>query len=111
MVGRTGGGQAEVPFQGQNGGWEYHRDSTSAAPTELTTPEQVAHGIGTQSREYGMLSKGVTRPYIYIYVFLLTLKKKENLAPSMWVASLKKEINNEMSSGKQIHGFSLLPSP
>lgn len=91
MAGRTGGGQAEVPFQGQNDGWEYHRDSTSAAPTELTTPEQVAHGIGTQSREYGMLSKGVTRPYIYI-CFFADFKKERKLGP-LHVGGISKKGN------------------
>lgn len=113
-----GGGQEEArqksPFKdrvvaGSTTGAALQLWGVAAARTALTTPEQAAHGIGTQSQEYRMLSKVVTGHFFFF--FLLTLKKKENLAPSMWVVSLKKEINDEMSSGKQIYGFSLLPSP
>lgn len=61
----------------------------AAARTELTTPEQVAHGIGTRSQEYGMLSKVVTRPFFF---FLLTLKKERKLGPLL-VGGISKKGN------------------
>lgn len=50
----------------------------AAARTALTTPEQAAHGIGTQSQEYGMLSKVVTGHFFF---FFAHFKKERKLGP------------------------------